>query len=448
MNEGIELQKQELYQKYGNKLGYMLRPKLLKRIHENRTTDELEKYRIYVGNRELWNFSQYLEMPKEIDLQRLPGYQPRFSFLFSGKLDADNRLQSEHCFFTGRTGQGKTNLSSLMAIGFPRRPNPTLTLWVAQKAATAKSDMAKVFKYLDNMGMNHTTIDFEEASELGKLPMNTLNIGDINTLFKFSAGDYTHFQSVYQNCMRYGKGIAQALNEFVATKRGEKYAFLYDSLIYGNYYAANKKEDLKLLKNHTYCLDLSKVIRNQSKEFVDVLTNSACDYFYNFVSDKRNETAYLKDEPSYVKKQWQGLILFDEFYQLARTHKLERTMKTVEKIATQGRQEGTSLVLATQTIERGQGEKVAIGQAHHIMQFKPSGNSDVNYIIRTMGWEKTEFEPACRDIITSIFPPSSDEDTKGKALLFSKETEAGGTGINCVRLKLLKDPTVTDSGSS
>jgi hypothetical protein len=152
------------------------------------------------------------------------------------------------------------------------------------------------------------------------------------------------------------------------------------------------------------------------------------------VWEKRQEVLPLAEEPDYFKKQWQGMIVFDEFYDLTRNYRLDRTMKTVSRIGTQGRQDGVSLVIATQTLFGGHKEKVPISQAASVFQFLPSSKSDQNFVMRTMGWEGSVYENLTFEIFSKVFPVTRDKQShKGKVTLFSKETST----VNALKLKLL-----------
>jgi hypothetical protein len=207
-------------------------------------------------------------------------------------------------------------------------------------------------------------------------------------------------------------------------------------LIYANIFALRKKDCFKFKSHGTIFLDVSELLKEQSSHLCDIIVNAWVNYVYNHVSQNRKEASNLySDDEDYFKRQWQGMVVFDEFYELTRNYDFNRLMKTVQKIGTQGRQEGTSLVLATQTIAYGgKKEKIPMSQASHIFQFKSSYASDKNFVMRTMGWEDSQYKNQVYEIFDRIFPYSKEKNIhKGKIILFSKDSNT----ISSVRLKML-----------
>lgn len=407
-----------------------------------RLVDDLKPYRIHLGIEEKWNFGQFMnQSPYDdyfTDLQRLYRSDRPLRLQFSATRDANGRLQSEHCYLPGQTGMGKTNLCSLLNIGFLKRPNPACVMWVIQKATTADVDVPKMQEYFDSIGKSSVRVRVGEHCEEGQLPLSALSIDDIKKWFGMSRNDYLKFKGILYGYQRTGsdRSMNSALNEFTSEGSGRKYAEVYNGLLYGDTIALRKKDELKFKRNTTYFLDISHLVKNESRQVLDAVLNGWLNYFYHTITKKRKGAATKHlEKPDYYKKQWQGMLIFDEFYELYRNYKLAEVMKTVSKIGTQGRSDGTSLVIASQTVFGGYKEKVPLSQVTHIFQFKSSYTTDQQFVIKNMGWEKGQYESLVREVFTKVFPYSSKRDIhKGKIILFSKDTGQ----IRAAQLKLLE----------
>lgn len=403
--------------------------------------DELKPYRINLGTEEQWNFDEFLNQPGYLDtyteFQRIYRMDRPFNFQFSATRDANNILQSEHCFLSGSTGQGKTNLASLITLGFPKRPNPTSTLWISQKSSTASIDIPKLMNILEDAGKKSVKITLGEECEEGKLPLSILQPDDVQKWFGMSKPEYQVFQGILYGFRKQGGGIQQALGEFIGHSKGARFASMYDGLIYGNIFTIKRKEYLDFKPHWTYFLDASELLSRESHTVADIILNGWLNHLYTWILQKRRDAAReYADDPEYYKKQWQGMVVFDEFYDLSKNFLLPRLMKNVSRVATQGRQDGVSLTIATQTVFGTHGEnKVPISQASHIFQFKPSSNADQHFVMRTMGWEGSQYENQLTEIFSKVFPVSKDKFShKGRIILFSKDSNTVGSA----KLKLLE----------
>lgn len=392
------------------------------------TEDESEQatYSIRLGRAIPYNIPQVQQdiIKGDYPVFRLLGhYKKVYKFPFSWKKDNFGSLQSEHCFFSGLMGQGKTNLSSLFLSDWHRRPNPTISLFVSQKGGVIDNDMKKIKKRLHWGGLNSALIRLGDEQPEGKIPFSVLTPGDVKALFGMSGSGYTKFYGLVQQCKRAGEGIDKATKRFVETREGEKYKEIFIGMGENNYFSMRRRDDLILKRKWTYFLDISKLLRTESETTVDVVLSSWLKYLYQHVTEMRSKASKVfAGKPNMYLNQYQALIVFDEYYELARGLKFKRLVDVVNRIAMQGRQDGMSLVISAQTV-RGMGnEKVAIDQASNLFQFKPSSNSDQNFAIRTMGWERSSYELFIRELYNTAFPSMmGDRDVfKGRTILFSK----------------------------
>lgn len=432
-------------ERYPKHAGLFLRQKERRIILKEKRIDELQKYKILLGEEEKYNFDDFLRQSalgsdEMLPLRRTSHFKPKASFIFSARRDAYGSLQSDHCFLSGQTGMGKTNLCALLTLGFPRRPNPTVILWAAQKTSTASMDFPKIRDMLLERGYKATIVHVgkkDEENEVGKLPINELHPDDVRKWFGMSNQLYQRFMSHYMAWKsRPGGGIADALREFVLNdNQGQRFQPMYLDALEGDIFAFKKRDEFKIQKNQVILLDISHLLRRESRESADVVTAGWCNYIYNYIAQRRADSADLLADTEYYKRQWQGMIIFDEFYELSNEYNFDRTLKAVSKIGIQGRQEGTSIVIATQTVFGSSKGKVTMSQAQHVFQFKPSSMADQNFVLRNMGWEKSEYDYLLREIFSGIFPPTRNKDKyKGRILLFSKDSGS----INAAQLHLVQ----------
>jgi len=442
--ERREQKKRELTLKYGlSSLPVELRAKEMKEVYIDTGDFDINAYKIKLGKEERWNIAQYLT-DDEVPLRGFGGFPPQFSLIFSAKVsDSDGLLQSEHCYFGGGTGMGKTNLSSLFAVGFHKRPNPSSIIWFSQKQGTVDTDMRLVGNVLKSQNKKTVFIDFEKDNPMGKIPIDILNLDEISILFNFKGGDVRAFSSIYEQTGMLEGTMKTAIKEFIKTPQGQIYAPQYNGLVDGNIFSFKKSDDMKITNNTTFLVSLTGIYR-KNKSIVDIIISAYMRYFYREIS-LNNQTVRLNTlipkEKKYLK-QHQGIILFDEFFELTNKFKGKKsnTLDTATEIASQGRSEGTSLILATQTTSNAGAAKDVYNQSSYIMQFKTTYQTDINFITRVLGMATSKYMRLATELFLRIFPFAGGENPRGRIILFAKEPINGNESrIKCIKLSLFSE---------
>lgn len=409
-------------------------------MRETEDDSELATYSIRLGYPVPYNIPQVQDdvIRGDYPIFRLGKLGKRsriYKFPFSYRRDNFGSLQSEHCFFSGLMGQGKTNLTSLFLVDWHRRPNPTVSFFISQKGGVIDMDMQRIKKKLYWGGHESTLIRIGDEHPEGKIPFSILNPGDVKVLFNMGTTHYTKFYGIVQACKKVGDNITKAMRRFIETKEGERYKEIYYGM--GNYFSTKRRDDLFFRRKWSYFLDISKLLRTESEATIDVVLSSWLTCLYQFITEQRGKISKeMQGSPEMYLHQYQALIAFDEYYELARGLKFKRLVNVVNRIAMQGRQDGMSLIISAQTVRGMATEKVAIDQASNLFQFKPSSNSDQNFAIKTMGWEKSNYELFVRELYNTAFPSiSGNKDIfKGRTILFSKSNG----DIVVLKLKLLE----------
>jgi hypothetical protein len=399
------------------------------------TTEDIDsRYTIRLGKEIPYNFQKFFAQDTDFytDLHKLSNHGHTISMPFSYQRDAHGSLQSDHIYLTGKTGEGKTNCCGLIAAGFHRRPNPTVSLWISQKTSTVYSDWAVLSTYLENRGKRCHILNLgEEPSDIGCIPVSSLQLNDIREWLEMSPTTFNVFKGI---CGRYQPGqLASALQDFVETPQGAKHRAVYEAAKSGGILSFAKRDDIKIQKNRAYFANISSLLEHESGEFADIVCTAYLNHFSNFVANERRKAIPKLSEPDGHHHQHQLVILCDEFRELASNDALKRTVRAITRISTQGRQQGASLVLASQTsYYGGASQKVSSTQASNVIAFRPSSSSDTQFIMKSMNWNATDFQNQLVESFKKVFTPGDSESLKGRVLLFTR----GGIP-RCVQLDLL-----------
>jgi len=417
------------------------------------------RYKIFLGLESRYNLKDFFNSTRRapVSLRRI-GEPIRAYINFSSNLDNYYCPESEHCFLLGMNGMGKTNFCDLLILEFPKRPNPTNTMWIFQKDATATTDASIIEGVLkDREGCKARRITIgEENTE--KIPIDSLDQSDIQTWFGLSPKSYMNFQAHYARGRSNGSNMTRILKGFIdASPKGSPYERLYTSALEEGIFTENKSNSLTFRKNETILLDISQLIKTHTNIFADMVTNAYCKYLMKYTFEKRrplvieqrervekmiktkNDSALLgklkEDAIRASKKIHQSLIVFDEFHELVDSYRFDKTSSTINEIALQGRQNGMSLLLAMQSLYGSRkDEKKSSHQAHYLIQFKSSSTRDHVSILNSMGHSGYDMEKKYEELNKRVF--NSDDPTALKGRIIISNKNMGIENTKTVKLRL------------
>lgn len=441
-----QAQQADFFMTRHGEVSIILRPYLaFRRKGEKVMSSRLAAYQIFLGVEHPLNWSEFLTQNGDtFENLRPRGHPHKTNLLFSHELDAHGVLQSEHVFLSGSTGQGKTNLCALLLLGFHKRPNPTVSLWCSQKPATCDYDFFRLQEHLISRGHKCVILrPGEQSEERPERPISasSLNPEDVRTWLGLNASGYASFLDTLTKWRERGDGIKEALEDFSQSVPGTKYREQINSVRARGLLALGRDKALEIKPDTAYLLSVGSLLNSEPVAFCDMLTNAYLSFVYNFVSGERKKlTKEQLSAPDNYKHQWQSLLCFDEYRQLATDENFKRTVATIDKVAIQGRQQGSSLVLASQTVYfGGSGLRTPSTQASIIAQFKSSSSADRRFVSNLLGYEDSASEFALKDAFDQIFQGKLKLADKGQIILFSKTAEP-----KLIKLELLEQLPPTE----